>query len=89
MCKSTSKSSEDFKEDVISKILDNEDVQFHWTLISQCIEKDEEAAWILLEIVKLYVTIRGFSIAAMWLEQYKREEKLSTKKSVELRKQLA
>ena len=89
MHKSTSKNSEDFKENVISKIVDNEDVQFHWTLISQCIDKEEDATWLLFEIVKLYVTVRGFSIAATWLEQYKREEKLFTKKSVELRKKLA
>ena len=50
MQKSALNSSEDFKKDVISMIMDNEDAQFHWTLMFQCIKKEKEAAWLLLEI---------------------------------------
>ena len=85
----TSTSQEELQEDVIKKITDNDNVQFQWALISQCIEKKEDACCLLDEIVKLYVTIRGFSVAAMWMEIYKTETKQSTKKSVELRKHLA
>ena len=85
----TSLGQEDLQEDVIKNIADNNDVQFQWALISQCIEKEEDACWLLNEIVKLYMTIRGFSVAAMWMEMYKKESKQSTKKSVGLRKQLA
>lgn len=68
------KTSEDLKDGVISKVVDSDGVQFHWTLLCQCIEKEEDVVWLLAEIVKLYVTIRGFSIAAMWMEQFKRLE---------------
>ncbi len=54
------KTSEDLKDGVISKVVNSDGVQFHWT---QCIEKEEDVVWLLAEIVKLYVTIRGFSIA--------------------------
>lgn len=82
-------SSDTFKNEVIKKTCDNEDVQFQWSLVCQCIDKEEDACWLLTEIVTLYVTIRGFSIAASWMESYKQEKKRSTKKSVELRKHLA
>ncbi len=52
-------------------------------------EKKEDADWLLREIVKLFVTIRGFAMAASWMEDYKNEQKKCTSKSVELRKQLA
>ena len=64
----TSTSQEELQEDIIKKITG---VQFQWALISQCIEKEEDACCLLDEIVKLYVTIRGFSVAAMWMEMYK------------------
>lgn len=77
------------QDDVIEKIEKNEEVQFHWTLISHCIDKNEDANWLLHELVKLYVTIRGFSMVAMWMELYKNKTKKCTSKSVELRKKLA
>ena len=48
-------------------------------MISQCIDCEKDASWLLNKIVKLYVTIRGFSIAAMWMEAYKQAEKQMTK----------
>ena len=81
-------SQEDRLKDVRENILSDENVQWQWTLISQTINSEENASWLLGEIVKLYITIRGFSIVALWIEQYKREYKQSTKKSVGLRKKL-
>ena len=39
-------------------------------LLSQDIDKPENSE-LLTEIVNLWVTIRGFSMAASWLEEYK------------------
>ena len=50
-------------EEVVKKITKNQDVQFQWSLVCQCID-EKDACWLLTEIVTLYVTIRGFSIAA-------------------------
>ena len=44
---------------------------------------------ILQEIVMLWVTIRGFAVAASWLEHYKEEARTTTKKSRGLRKKLS
>ena len=85
-----SSTSDELKENVIEKIKSNDDVQWQWTLISQCIDSEDDAIWLLNEIVKLYVTIRGFSIAATWMEVYKKQvKKRGTKKTVGLRKQLS
>ena len=44
---------------------------------------------ILLEkIVELYVTVRGFSLAGGWLEQYKQHTKQSTQRTRSLRREL-
>ena len=83
-----SSASDEFQKNVIGKIVSNDDVQWQWTLISQLIDSEEDAVWLLGEIVKLYVTIRGFSIAATWMEVYKKGVKRGTKKTVGLRKQL-
>ena len=55
-------------EYVIKEILKSDDVQFHWALIALNIESDEEMQELLHEIVRMWVTIRGFSVAAVWME---------------------
>ena len=42
-----------FKQKIIDRIVQNEDVQFHWTLLSQCIDSEGEAIGLLREIVTL------------------------------------
>ncbi len=64
-------SQERLQDDVIKKITDDENVHSQWILISQSIDKQEDTCWLLNEVVKLYVVIRGFSVTAMWMEQYK------------------
>lgn len=76
-------------QDVIEKILEDEDVQFNWTLISQDLDSYEEAQELLHEIVQLWVTVRGFSIASMWMETYKQATKQTKQKSMGLRKHLS
>ena len=61
-------SKEEFKELVIKGITDNEEVQWNWTLISQCIVSEDDALELLREVVTLWVMIRGFSITALWME---------------------
>ena len=76
-------------EDTVEKILNDDDIQWEWCLLSQDIDSSDESAEVLKDIVKLWVTVRGFSIAASWLEAYKKQEKLTTKKSTGLRKGLS
>ena len=73
------------KQSVIKLITEDDDVQFYWTLISQDIEKDHVIE-LLADIADMWVTIRGFSLASSWLEEYERKAKVS--KSRALRKDL-
>ena len=76
-------------QDVIEKILEDEDVQFNWTLISQDLDSYEEAQELLYEVVHLWVTVRGFSIASMWMETYKQATGQTKQRSTGLRKHLS
>ena len=58
MVKSNS-GKETFRKNVHDKVFHNEDIQFHWILLSQDIESPEDAEFLLLEIINLWVTIRG------------------------------
>lgn len=78
-----------FQQSVHDKIVDNEDVQFHWVLLSQDIEDSDDSVTLLTEIVKLCVTIRGFAMVASWMEVYKNQENKNTQKSTGLRKSLS
>ena len=68
-------------------LVENEDVQFLWSLISA--DWEEASASVLLEmVVNQWVKIRGFSYASAWVEQYKTAQKKTTQKSKGVRKQL-
>ena len=51
------------------------------------IDGEEQAVKLLKEIIRLWVTIRGFSIAGTWMKQYFHASK-GTSKSKGLRKEL-
>ena len=48
-------------------------MQFYWTIANADFEIDDKIRQVLLhiKIAKLYVTVRGFSLAIGLLEQYK------------------
>lgn len=80
--------SKDIK-DVLDPVLKDEDVQFFWAILSQDIDSEEEADELLEEMVNKWVTVRGFSIAASWMEEYKNTSETTTVKSTSLRKHLS
>ena len=55
MTKETDK--EAFQEVVINRIVESDEVQFNWTLVSQCIVSEEDAIELLRDKVSLWVTI--------------------------------
>ena len=66
------------KEKAVKKILDSEEVNFHWSEIA--INWEEEEAGVLLEmVVSHWVTVRGFSYASAFLEKYKQKQENCTK----------
>ena len=79
------KSSEG-REAIIGAVCKCDNIQFYWTILSIDILVEENAIKLLEEMVGLWVTIRGYSIAGAWLEHHKHINKISTVKA--LRKDL-
>ncbi|SMN02542.1 hypothetical protein SPONN_1264 [uncultured Candidatus Thioglobus sp.] len=89
LCKYSTNDRTFFTKNVHDKVIEQDDVQFHWTLLSQDIDSPERSQILLGEVFKLWVTIRGFSMVASWVEMYKITEKTNTQKSTGLRKSLS
>lgn len=78
-----------FKKSVLDKITKNEHVQFYCSLLSQEIHEQENSEALLAEVVTQWVTIRGFSLAASWMEAYKKHKHKTTQKATSLRKSIS
>ena len=76
------------KDSLQQKIIMNEDVQFYWSMVSVDMEDETASLELLQSIVELWVRVRGFSITAAWLKQYKHASQKVTKAQKGLRKQL-
>ena len=72
------------REAIVCAVVGNESVQFYWTMLSIDICEEKQAVKVLKEVVGLWVTIRGYSIAGSWLAKY--SQTMSKKKA--LRKEL-
>ena len=73
------------KDLIINTVGNDEDVQFLWALLSCDIREEDHVIILLKDIINLWLTIRGFSVAGTWLEQHKEKIKTNTKKSKGLR----
>ena len=76
------------KNELIALILEEENVQIMWSLLSLDIGDDNESQQLLQEIVEMWVTMRGFAMTSFWMEEYKRINREATKKRKALRKVL-
>lgn len=77
------------KDKVVDVLCEDNEVQFYWSMISSDID-EETSQKVLVEVIKLWVTIRGNSYASAIVEEYKRASgTLKRKKSLrkELKKQ--
>ena len=75
------------KEAIIDTVLKDEDVLSYWFAFAFDITSEEDALELLKHIVTLWLSIRGFSLAKSWMEEYKRATQTTTKKK-SLRKEL-
>ena len=66
----------------------DEDVQEVWRVLAIDIDSDEEADELLFDLVDMWVTMRGFALVSMWMEEYKRAKDKTVDKSKALRKEL-
>ena len=76
----SSQATEDQKMTLLKELSENEDIRFHWSLLSVDCDGSTE---LLREILSLWVTIRGGSIAGCWMEQYKRVSKETSKTALQ------
>ena len=81
--------SEQLKLDeiVITTLINDEQVQYHWDVVSGHWEP-EEAEALLPMITHLWVTMHGYSHASAKVEQHKQAVKKGTQKSKGIRKHL-
>ena len=70
---------ESLRETIINSIAGNSDVQFFWTLLSVDIETEAHATKFLKQIISIWLTICGNSIAGTWLDNYLRNKAAKTK----------
>lgn len=76
------------RPEIEKTILEDEEVLFAWSIAS--VELDDRTAKILLKlIVELWLTIRGFSFAGAFIEQYKNTTKKGLQRSKALRKNVS
>lgn len=76
------------KSAVIEEVASDDDVLFHWCLISTGIDDEAASQELLGKIVELWLTIRGFSTAGAYIEYYKQCRATGVKKSTGLRRGL-
>ena len=80
-----SNDSGNIKESALQGVYGNEDVLYHWEIVSinwSAAETEE----LMSLIVQHYITVRGFSFAKAFMEDYKQSMNKSTQKSKGLRK---
>ena len=75
------------QKDVVKKLILDEDILFHWSMLSIDLD-DEESPEVLNDIITLWINIRGFSITGSWVEQQKKVSDTATKSKPGLRKGL-
>lgn len=74
-------------EEVIDFILQDNEVQLSWITLAADLS-EEDSFKLSRSIVRLWVTIRGFSYASTLVEQYKKTQRCSQKKKKSLRTEL-
>ena len=77
------------KDKIISGIINSANVLFLWEIATDLPEDtSRQSSLLLCEVVQLWYSMRGFSIASSLLEQYKRAMKTTTKGRKGIRKEL-
>ena len=67
------------KKFLTDTILSDPEVQFNWCMLATYITKEEDALELLYFIIECWVTMRGFALTSMWLEEYKRASAKNSK----------
>lgn len=76
------------KDTIVDAIVQDEIVQQYWWIIAIDIEEEEDSNELLHMLADMWVTMRGFALTSMWMEEYKKATAKAVKKSKSLRKDL-
>ena len=68
------------KEKICRNIYESDDIKFYWLILSADfeIEATKVCEILLQEIIKLFVTVRGFAFSNVWIKKYKQAQKINT-----------
>ena len=73
--------------DARSQLKEDENILFYWSILTAN-QSNDVSTTSLEMVVDQWITVRGFSLAGAWVEEYKITQKKTTQKSKALRKQL-
>ena len=76
----TDSSKVEVKSEIIANIVEDTDVHFSWLLLCLDLDDEELSKELLVLVVEMWITIRGFSMAGAWVEYYKQSMQTCTKK---------
>ena len=76
------------KDSLIGDVVADEEVLYLWSQLSADITDEEDGMKLLHEIITLWLTIRGHSRAAAWIEEIKQEQNSAKKRTKALRSDL-
>jgi len=78
----------DKKRKLVDSLISNEDILFYWEIVGADFEEDDQQVCtkLLRKILELFLTVRGFSYASVWLENYKQRTKRGNQKAKSLHK---
>lgn len=73
----------------MKSIQENAEVLTWWDTLAKCEQASpENSSTLFHQIIEQYITIRGFSFTARWIERYKSSQQKNLQKSKGLRKKL-
>ena len=79
--------AEGSREHIEECVLENDEVLFQRCMLTEDAD-DDVGAVVLGMLVKLWITVRGFSFTSAWLEQFKQKKKTGLEKAKALRNTL-
>ena len=80
--------NEERKKKILSALYSNVDLQQQWERLAMDYLDEKEKSHLLNQIIRLYVTVRGFAFANSCLELYKQRHTKKLQKSKSLRREL-
>ena len=73
----------------INEVMQSDNVQFNWIICQADFKVDNNDVCELLKMItELYLTIRGFAYANIWMEKYKQVKQKTTQRLKGLRRDL-